>query len=360
MKKKPFDDMDIAGSHTASGIPLVPYGSRDDMDSDRTYLARTVPVSQDDVEDGAAAGHTLMADALTTFDVFAMVVNKVVGTGIFTAPSLVLALTESRGQTIGLWVVGLVSTILSMLVYLEFAAVLPFNTGELLYLDEATSYDGQVQITSRTAKKRRYTIRRHLGNGLGAFTVYGIAFTILFNSGTNSLQIGWQILICVNPHEEEPHHDLVRFIAIVAFTSVCILHYHSAGFVRALNKCLCGIKLTVWLVLLVMGIKRSIVGPKIGFPRFIDVHETFSGYSHALLFIMFSFGGWENASFVPGEIPESSQKVLRHGSLSGLTVVGIMYLALNIVYVYSVDFDDEIRFSGKNSFATQVSVETML
>lgn len=95
-------------------------------------------------------GHTPVAGALTSFDVFAFVVNKEVGTGIFTAPSLVLALTGSREKAIILWAVGFGYSVIgssthllqftyadvgpSMLLYLSFAAVLPYNTGELLYV----------------------------------------------------------------------------------------------------------------------------------------------------------------------------------------------------------------------------------
>lgn len=59
-----------------------------------------------EMEYEAAAGHTPVAGALTSFDVFAFIVNKEVGTGIFTAPSLVLSLTGSREKAIILWAVG--------------------------------------------------------------------------------------------------------------------------------------------------------------------------------------------------------------------------------------------------------------
>lgn len=65
-----------------------------------------------DIEEDAAADHSLAAGPLTKFDVFSLIVNKMVGTGIFTAPSLVLALTGSPSVAVGLWAVGLAYTIL--------------------------------------------------------------------------------------------------------------------------------------------------------------------------------------------------------------------------------------------------------
>lgn len=102
------------------------------------------------IEIEAPPEHTPVAGALASFDVFALIVNKMLGTGIFTSPSLVLALTGSREKAIAFWVVGFIYSIIrytfrltiltnadclrSMFLYLGFAAVLPYNTGELVYV----------------------------------------------------------------------------------------------------------------------------------------------------------------------------------------------------------------------------------
>lgn len=49
---------------------------------------------------------------LGTFDVAALIINKVIGGGIFTTPGLVLSLTKSKSIALGLWVVGGVYTAL--------------------------------------------------------------------------------------------------------------------------------------------------------------------------------------------------------------------------------------------------------
>ena len=53
------------------------------------------------------------AGPLTTFDVFSFIVNKVVGTGIFTAPPMVLALTGSWRIAIILWAVAFLWSIIT-------------------------------------------------------------------------------------------------------------------------------------------------------------------------------------------------------------------------------------------------------
>jgi hypothetical protein len=52
------------------------------------------------------------ATLLGSYDVFALIVNKMIGTGIYTAPSTVLLYTGSKRLSLGLWGVGFFYTIM--------------------------------------------------------------------------------------------------------------------------------------------------------------------------------------------------------------------------------------------------------
>ncbi|KAI1078235.1 hypothetical protein F5B20DRAFT_582466 [Whalleya microplaca] len=47
---------------------------------------------------------------LTTLDAIALIINKMVGTGIFTGPPSILLYTGDRGTSIGLWFAGFAFT----------------------------------------------------------------------------------------------------------------------------------------------------------------------------------------------------------------------------------------------------------
>ena len=55
---------------------------------------------------------TTVERRLGTFDVAALIINKQIGSGVFTTPGLVLSLTKSKSVALGLWVVGGVYTAL--------------------------------------------------------------------------------------------------------------------------------------------------------------------------------------------------------------------------------------------------------
>ena len=63
--------------------------------------------------DGAGAlpgGHAAVMRFMGKWEVAALIINKVFGTGIFTAPVVVLLYTQDRRVALVLWFLGLLST----------------------------------------------------------------------------------------------------------------------------------------------------------------------------------------------------------------------------------------------------------
>jgi len=87
---------------------------------------------------------------LGIIDVAALIINKQIGTGIFTTPGLVLSLTGSKTTSIIMWFCGGIWASLwfvtqplprevshsksSVVIYVEFGSAFPFNGGELIYV----------------------------------------------------------------------------------------------------------------------------------------------------------------------------------------------------------------------------------
>ena len=92
-----------------------------------------------------------------------------------------------------------------------------------------------------------------MGNGLFAYTLYAFIFVGTFNSGSNCMQIGRQVLILANPYDESPNGSLLRFIAICALSVVCLLHYFSPAWGRALNVKFALIKIGLLLAVVIAG-----------------------------------------------------------------------------------------------------------
>jgi amino acid transporter len=88
---------------------------------------------------------------------------------------------------------------------------------------------------------------------------------------------------------------LLRFLAVVVLTFLCALHFRSARIARTLNVVLAGLKILMLIVVFVSGaVKAS--QEQISWSE--STSEEASSTAAAFLLILFSFGGWENATFV--------------------------------------------------------------
>lgn len=138
---------------------------------------------------------------------------------------------------------------------------------------------------------------RIFGDGLLAYTCYAFLFVGVFNSGTNVLQIGRETLIALSP-EKEPNADLVRFIGVFSLMIICLIQLFSARAGRVLNGLFALVKITFLIVLFGFGCAYiNQHGGQTHFTEKIPGTPLFN-YAQALLVVLYSFDGWENATFV--------------------------------------------------------------
>jgi amino acid transporter len=133
-----------------------------------------------------------------------------------------------------------------------------------------------------------------------AYTLYAFYFVLVNTSTTNSMQFAKQVYISATDEDQIFDQRLLRFIAVVILSLLCLLHYFSARTGRALNVTLAASKVVMLVVLFIAGAIKA--GRS-------NVHDFFtkndsspsSGVSSAaagFISILFSFQGWENATFV--------------------------------------------------------------
>lgn len=141
-----------------------------------------------------------------------------------------------------------------------------------------------------------------------AYIIYAFYFVFTYNTSTNSMQLANQVLISakINDTAYRPDGRLLRFIAVVALSFFCLLHYFSGRVGRTLNQILAGFKVGLLFVVFIAGIVRA----KNHFQADWGQHTNSTGISgsgssnaSAFLFIIFTFTGWENASFVRQSVP---------------------------------------------------------
>ncbi|KAK1990857.1 hypothetical protein LX36DRAFT_379650 [Colletotrichum falcatum] len=276
---------------------------------------------------------------LTSVDVASLIINKMIGTGIFTSPFTVLINCENKTTALCLWLCGFVYTILSMFMYMEFARKLPFTGGELVYLDDVMP--GYSLLTS---------------------TLYAFYFVFVYTTSTNAMYFGAQVLLATSGKTNlqdldlDDNQQILRFLSVVVTTVVCLVLYLSSSKSRLLNMLTALGKVALLLIICAFGCRylsqRDVFATEDHWTRprgkstTIELHTEAdssrrtveSNWQAAFITILFSFHGWENATLVSGEIPSFS--VLRKGTIYALAIVGSLYLTIAVLVSLAFQWPD--------------------
>ena len=127
-------------------------------------------------------------------------------------------------------------------------------------------------------------------------------FLVLGNSYGNSITFAKQTVLASNPNTTkttELDSRLVRFIAIVVLSLVCLLHYFSNRFGLFMNKLFAIFKTILLFTVFVAGVNAARKEGS-GLADFNETHgprNSADGLA-AMVLIFYSYQGWENANYV--------------------------------------------------------------
>ncbi|KAH7318062.1 amino acid/polyamine transporter I [Stachybotrys elegans] len=285
-----------------------------------------------------------------------LILNKMIGTGIFSTPSGIFAATGSVGICFMLWLVGGILTFCGLSVFLEFGLAIPLSGGEKNYLE------------------RVYRHPRYL-----ATCVLASQMILLGFSSGNSLAFGRYILFASGseaPDDWAENDWAARGIAVACVTFAVGLHSVAPKWGIRLFNVLGVFKVVVLLLIVFSGFAalagRARVPNPHNFDNAFDIEEGegYGGggayaYSNALLNIIYSYKGWENANYVVGELknPRRTLAVAAPLAIGGVT---ILYLLANVAYFAAIPRADlatsDVLVAGlffRNMFGNSAAANTL-
>lgn len=256
-----------------------------------------------------------------------LILNKMIGTGVFSTPSGIYELTGSVGASLVLWLLGGVLAFTGLSVYLEFGLHIPKSGGEKNYLE------------------RVYRNPKFLST-----VIFGTEIVVTGFSAGNAYAFGKYILYASGL---DPSDGMVRFVAVLSVTFAVTLHATAPRVSRTLSNALGVFKVLVLVLIVISGILAATGIIKIdnrpdNFSNLWEVSPA-SGtsvyaYAIALLRVAYSYKGWENANYVLGHVSNPSKTLPRAG-VAAITLVTVLYFCCNLAY-FAVIPKDEIAKSG--------------
>ncbi len=266
------------------------------------------------------------------FSAIFLILNRIVGTGIFATPSTIYSLAGSVGFAMVLWLVGTIIGFTGLLVYMEWGVAIPRNGGEKNYLEYV------------------YTKPRFLATAMYATYVFFLGWA----SG-NSIVFGQYILTAA---EVDVTRWNQRGIGIACITFAFLVHSLAKKWGIYLQNVLGIFKLVVIVFIAITGwvalgggIHNDEVAGKANFKNSFE-GTTSSAYAivTCLYNIIWSYVGYSNANYALGEA-KNPVKTLKIAAPIAYIFVAIIYMLVNVAY-FAVVPKEQFASSGTILAAT--------
>jgi basic amino acid/polyamine antiporter, APA family len=247
-----------------------------------------------------------LARRLTVFDATMLVMGGIVGSGIFVTPAEVARHVTTPVLIVGVWVLGGLVALAASFVYAELAARRPEVGGQYAYLRDAYG-------------------------PMPAF-LYGWALLLVIQSGGMAA-----VAITFARYFAELVH-LPLADSVVAVGVLALLTLINCMGVRSGSNVQSGLmvlKITAIVALVLAGLLFAPAAVAHPPPGSSESLSTFAGVGAAMTPVMFSYGGWQTASFVAAEMRDP-QRDLARGLLLGVAGVILLYTAVAFVCVHAL------------------------
>jgi amino acid transporter len=258
----------------------------------------------------AAVREAEPARALGLWDAVSIIIGIVIGAGIYETAPLVFANVSSAAAALGVWIAGGVLSLIGAACYAELASTYPRSGGDYVYLTRAFGplygfLFGWAQLS--------VILTGSIGMMAFVFADYAVA---LSNApATAGSTAAWAAAV------------------VVALT---LLHVASVSLgTRAQN-------FLTWAKIL--GVSTVVlVGATLTFARDTalptsPVAGREGSLGLAMILVLYTFGGWNDAAFVASEVRDR-QRNLPRALLWGTLAVTLVYLAMNVAFLGALGFE---------------------
>jgi APA family basic amino acid/polyamine antiporter len=248
---------------------------------------------------------TKLAKELTLYGLVMVAIGSCIGSGIFVTPSQIAGLVPSATIILGVWAIGGIITLTGALTFGELGSIFPQAGGIYVFLREA--YGGWLAF------------------------LYGWAYLLIITSGSIAvLSLAFSYYLSFFIPMNDTWKILTSIIAISVLTTLNVLR---ARYGEIFSNIFTGLKIIGILIIICVGLFYG--NSELSF-KSSGLASTgtsaLSSFGVALVGVLFSYGGWQHASFLAGETKNPSRNV-PIAMITGAIVVTVIYLLVNVSYM---------------------------
>jgi APA family basic amino acid/polyamine antiporter len=260
----------------------------------------------------ASAAPAAPRQTLSVFDGVAFLIGMVIGVGIFKAPQLVAMFAGNTWAFVAVWIVGGLVTLIGALCYAELGSAYPNAGGEYHFLSRA--YGRAVSVLFAWA---RGTVIQTGAIAAVAF-VYGEYASTLVPLGANGVAI----------HAAS---------AVVLFSLINLMGTMQGKVAQHIFTVLDVAAIALLIVAgLLVGSLSGLTTPP---PAASDGSGiSWGGIGLAMVFVLLTYGGWNEAAYLSGEMRDV-QRNLARTLIFSIGFVVIVYTVVNLAYLSALGLD---------------------
>src|SRR5437867_2654405 len=258
-----------------------------------------------------------------------IVIANVIGAGIFTTPGFLARDLGSPFAVISIWLIGALPAVAGALSYSELAAAFPEAGGEYVYLREAFGplwgyLSGWTSFFAGFAAP------------IAAATIGFAAYLSYFAPTLDPEQSLWSIHIGPLPLRV----SAAQIVALAALWMLSMAHITGMRRSGRLHVLLTAAKVLsiAAFIVLSLWLGRGQWGNFTSGSQGTLPPGVFRNAAVSLIFVLYSYSGWNASAYIAGEVRRPN-RVIPLSLLAGTGIVMILYLGLNVVFIYTLGID---------------------
>lgn len=244
------------------------------------------------------------------FTAACVLVSNIIGGGIFTTTGFIARDLGDPLLVLSLWLVGALLALAGAISYSELGAALPRAGGDYVYLRLA--YGPLVGFLSGWA-----------------------SFTVGFGAGIAASSMSFASYALRVAALADENRFLVKALALLLVWILTAVH--AAGLVAGgwLQRQLTTMKIIAIAGLIIGGLALGTGSWANLTVRAPDADPSLGSFIVALIFVLYTYFGWNVAGYIAGEIADPGLTIPRI-MIGGTAFVAAIYLLLNLVYLYAL------------------------
>ncbi len=241
--------------------------------------------------------------ALRLIDAIVLIIGIVIGAGVFRTPSVVAANSPDWFWFLGVWVMGGLVSLIGALCYSELSSAFPSAGGDYHFLK--TAFGKGFSFLFAWA---RITVIQTGSIALLAY-IAGDYMSQLFSIGEHS----------------------ASFYAIVVVLILTLINILGIQFGTGLQKLLTALQFIGILIIIAVGffVEPDVPSTMLSEPV---LSSSFSTLSLALIFVLLTFGGWNEAAYISSELKTGS-KNMAFVLVTSILIITLVYVLINLAFL---------------------------